>query len=50
MIVLMGEQISSKSKVVRVTVDSGICGFHCVIEAWEKEKRQISDKDFRVGM
>lgn len=38
----MAEQTLSKPKVVRVTVDSGICGFHCVIEAWEKEKRKIS--------
>ena len=41
MIVLMGKQVSSKSKIVKVTVDSGICGFHCLIEAWEEEKRQI---------
>ena len=41
MIVLMAEQTSSKLKVIRVTVDSGICGFHCLIEAWEKEKRKI---------
>jgi hypothetical protein len=38
----VADQTSSKPKVVRVTVDSGICGFRCLIEAWEKEKRKIS--------
>ncbi len=37
----MAEPTSSKPEVVRVTVDSGICGFHCLIEAWEKEKRKV---------
>ncbi|MBI5605844.1 MAG: hypothetical protein HY879_21125 [Deltaproteobacteria bacterium] len=37
----MAEQTASQTKVIRVTVDSGICGFHCVVEAWEKEKRQV---------
>ncbi len=38
----MTGQTSSKQKVIRVAVESGICGFHFTIEAWEKEKRKIS--------
>jgi hypothetical protein len=33
-----------KPKVVRVAVDSGICGFHCLIEAREIEKHTIALK------
>jgi hypothetical protein len=37
------EDQSFLTKVItRVAVDSGICGFQCTIEAWEKEKRKIS--------
>ncbi|MBA4392271.1 MAG: hypothetical protein C0407_01845 [Desulfobacca sp.] len=25
-----------------MAVDSGICGFHCIVKAWEKEKRKVS--------
>lgn len=37
----MVKQALPHSKRIRVTVDSGICGFQCLIEAWEEEKRQI---------
>ena len=37
----MVKQALSQPKRIRVTVDSGICGFHCLVEAWEKEKRQV---------
>lgn len=40
----MAEQALPHLKRIRVTVDSGICGFHCLIEAWEEEKRQIRIK------
>lgn len=40
----MAEHVLPQPKRIRVTVDSGICGFHCLIEAWEKEKRQIRIK------
>jgi hypothetical protein len=38
----LSEQIKAKNNLIRVAVDSGICGFHCVVEAWEKEKRVVS--------
>lgn len=38
----MAGTASSPSKVIRVAVDSGICGFHCIVKAWEKEKRKVS--------
>jgi len=38
----LSEPIEPKNNLTRVVVDSGICGFHCVVEAWEKEKRVIS--------
>ena len=37
----MAEKDLPQKKSIRVTVDSGICGFYCLIEAWEEEKRQI---------
>jgi hypothetical protein len=35
------EQTAVSSPVIRVAVDSGICGFHCLVEAWEKERRKV---------
>jgi hypothetical protein len=37
----VAEHALRQPKRIRVTVDSGICGFHCLIEAWEEKKRQI---------
>lgn len=36
------EEASLKPKVIRVAVESGICGFHCTVEAWETEKRKVA--------
>jgi hypothetical protein len=36
----VAEEVPQK-KGIKVSVDSGICGFQCHIEAWEEEKRRV---------
>jgi len=38
------DKSQSKSHVVRVTVEAGICGFPCVIEAQKKSQHRVSVK------
>ena len=40
----MGSRSSSKSKVIRVTAEPGICGFPCVIEARRTGRYTVSIK------
>jgi len=38
----VGDQLSSISKVIRVTTEPGICGLTCVIEVEKKTKYSVS--------